>query len=397
MPNTTTKVTKVRTKITMVEILSVLALCFCVSVIGVRGQTTDGMLVYIGTYTGAKSKGIHAFRFNQTTGALTPIGLVAETPSPSWLVLHPSGQYLYAANEVDNFDADKSGSVTAFRIDRATGALTPLNTQPSKGAHPCHLAVDRSGTHLLVANYTAGTLAVLPLAHDGSIGSPTQVVQHKGTSVNTERQTSPHAHSIDLDADNRFAISADLGADRLFIYRYDTTGGGLSAPMRPAIAATPGAGPRHFAFHPNGQFGFAINELSSTVTSYSWDAQRGALNTLASISTLPPGFRRENSTAEIRIHPSGRFLYGSNRGHDSFVVYKVGLDNGYLTLVEHEPTRGKSPRNFTLDPSGKWLIAANQNSDTLAVFRVSDRNGALTPVGPLVKVGAPVSVVFVPS
>jgi len=381
----------------MFKTLSVLALCFCASMVGVRGQTQAGTLVYVGTYTGAKSKGIHAYRFNQGTGALTPIGLVAETPSPSWLVLHPSGQYLYAANEVDNFDADKSGSVSAFRIDHATGALTLLNTQPSKGAHPCHLTVDSSGTHLLVANYTGGTLAVLPLDRDGSIGSPTQVVQHKGSSVNTARQTAPHAHSIDLDADNRFAISADLGADRLFIYRYDSTGGGLSAGLRPAIAATPGAGPRHFAFHPNGQFGFAINELSSSITSYSWDARRGALNTLATISTLPQGFGRESSTAEIRMHPGGRFLYGSNRGHDSIAVYQVGPASGNLTLVEHEPTRGKTPRNFTIDPSGHWLIAANQNSDTLAVFRISDRNGALTPVGPLVKVGAPVSVVFVPS
>ena len=381
----------------MVKFLSVLSLCFCASVVGVRGrQPAEGTLVYIGTYTGAKSKGIHAFRFNPATGALTPIGLVAQTPSPSWLVLHPSGQYLYAVNEVDDFDAEKSGSVSAFRIDRATGTLTLLNTQPSKGAHPCHLTVDRAGTHLLVANYTGGTLAVLPLESDGSIGSPTQVVQHKGSSVNTARQTAPHAHSIDLDADNRFAISADLGADRLFIYRYDSMGGGLSAGLRPAIAATPGAGPRHFAFHPNGRFGFAINELSSTITSYSWDARRGALNTLATISTLPPVFRRENSTAEIRVHPGGRFLYGSNRGHDSIAVYQVGPASGNLTLVEHEPTRGKTPRSFTIHPSGQWLIAANQNSDTLAVFRISDRNGALTPVGPLVKVGSPVSVVFLP-
>lgn len=378
----------------MAKLVSVLSLCFCVSVVGVRGQATDGSLVYVGTYTGAKSKGIHAFRFNQATGALTPVGLVAETPNPSWLVLHPSGQYLYAANEVDNFDADKSGSVSAFRIDRATGALTLLNTQPSKGAHPCHVTVDRSGTHLLVANYTGGTLAVLPLGSDGALGSPSQVVQHKGSSINSERQTAPHAHSIDLDADNRFAISADLGADRLFVYRYDTRGGGLSAGLQPAIAAMPGAGPRHFAFHSNGKFGFAINELSSTITSYAWDDQRGALKTLATISTLPKGFRGDNSTAEIRVHPGGRFLYGSNRGHDSIVVYQVGPASGNLTLVEHEPTRGKTPRNFTIDPSGQWLIAANQNSDTLAVFRISDRNGALTPVGPLVKVGSPVSVVF---
>jgi 6-phosphogluconolactonase len=351
-------------------------------------------LVYVGTYTGAKSKGIHAFRFNQATGALTPVGLVAETPSPSWLALHPSGRYLYAANEVDDFDADKSGSVSAFQIDRATGALTLLNTRPSRGAHPCHLAVDRQGTHLLVANYTGGTLAVLPIGADGALGVPSQVVQHKGSSINTQRQTAPHAHSIDLDGDNRFAIAADLGAERLFIYRYDPRGGGLSAGLQPAIAATPGAGPRHFAFHPKGQFGFAINELSSTITSYSWDGARGALKTLGTVSTLPNGFRGNNSTAEIRVHPGGRFLYGSNRGHDSLAVYEVGVGTGNLALVEHEPTRGKTPRNFTIDPTGQWLIAANQGTDALAVFRISEKNGALTPVGPLVNVGSPVSVVF---
>ena len=377
------------------KLLSVLSLCFWVSVVGVRGQTPgEGMLVYVGTYTGAKSKGIHAFRFNQATGALTPVGLVAETPSPSWLALHPSGGFLYAANEVDDFDADKSGSVSAFRIDRATGALTRLNTQPSRGAHPCHLTVDRLGTHLLVANYTGGTLAVLPIGADGALATPNQVVQHKGSSINTERQTAPHAHSIDLDDDNRFAIAADLGADRLFIYRYDPKGGGLSAGLQPAIAATPGTGPRHFAFHPNGHFGFAINELSSTVTSYSWDGARGALKALGTISTLPHGFRGDNSTAEIRMHPGGRFLYGSNRGHDSLAVYEVSVATGNLTLVEHELTRGKTPRNFTIDPTGQWLIAANQGTDTLAVFRISDKNGALTPVGPLVNVGSPVSVVF---
>jgi len=394
----------------MFKKLSVLSLCFCVSVTlgalgsprvhrgvgGVRGQSpAEATLVYVGTYTGAKSKGIHAFRFNQATGSLTSVGLVAETPSPSWLALHPSGRFLYAANEVDDVDAEKSGGVSAFGINRATGALALLNTQPSRGAHPCHLTVDRAGTHLVVANYTGGTLAVLPLGADGALGSPSQVVRHRGSSINTERQTSPHAHSIDLDADNRFAVSADLGADRLFIYRYDPKGGGLSAGLQPAIAATPGAGPRHFAFHPNGQFGFAINELASTVTSYAWDAQRGALKTLATISTVPKGFRGNNSTAEIRVHPGGRFLYGSNRGHDSIAVYEVGVATGNLTLVEHEPTRGKTPRSFTIDPTGQWLIAANQGTDTLAVFRISDRNGALTPVGPLVKVGSPVSVVFV--
>ncbi len=356
-------------------------------------QSTE-MLVYIGTYTDQNSKGIYAFRFNQATGALTSIGLVAETPSPSWLVTSPSGQFLYAANETDNVDADKSGSVSAFRIDRATGGLTTLNSQSSRGAHPCHLAVDRTGTHVLVANYTGGNLAVLPIGADGRLNPASQVVQHKGSSVNADRQKEPHAHSIDFDPAGGFAVSADLGADRIFVYRYDPKGGGLSAGLHPAVAADPGAGPRHVAFLPDGGFAFAINELASTITSYTWDASRGALKTLSTISTLPAP-HRGNSTAEIRVHPSGRFVYGSNRGHDSIAVYRVS-STGTLSLVEYEPTRGKTPRNFTIDPSGQWLVAANQSSHSLSVFRIDQKTGALTATGPLAQVGSPVSIVFVP-
>jgi 6-phosphogluconolactonase len=354
----------------------------------------DAQLVYVGTYTGAKSKGIHAFRFDAGTGALTPIGLVAETRSPSWLVVHPSGRYLYAANEVDDIGADKSGSVSAYAIDRATGALTALNVQSSKGAHPCHLAVDRSGSHLLVANYSGGNIAVLPIASDGRLAPASQVIAHSGSGVNASRQGSPHAHSVDFDATGRFAIASDLGADRLFVYRYDPTTG-LSRARQPAIAASPGAGPRHFAFHPNGRLGFGINEMAMTVTSYAWDASRGALTTLSTVPTLPRAVRNGDSTAEIRVHPSGRFVYGSNRGHDSIAVYRVAPATGLLTLVEHELTRGRTPRSFTIDPGGRWLVAANQDSDTLAVFRIDKRTGALTPAGGLVPVGAPVAVVFV--
>jgi 6-phosphogluconolactonase len=355
-------------------------------------QSND-MLVYVGTYTGANSKGIYAFRFSQATGGVTPVGLVAETPSPSWLVASPSGQFLFAANETDSFDADKSGGVSAFRIDRATGSLTPLNSQSSRGAHPCHMAIDSAGAHLLVANYTGGNLAVLPIDADGRLSPASQVVQHKGSSVNVSRQKEPHAHSIDFDPSGRFALSADLGADRVFVYRYDPKGGSLRAGLHPAVAATPGAGPRHVAFRPDGKFAFAINELASSITSYGWDGERGSLTTLGNVSTLPAP-HRGNSTAEIRVHPNGRFVYGSNRGHDSIAVYRVS-DAGTLTLVEHEKTRGKTPRNFTIDPSGQWLIAANQESASLAVFRIDSKTGALAPNGPLVKVGSPVSVVFV--
>ena len=357
-------------------------------------QGPSGTLVYVGTYTGEKSKGIYAFRFNQASGALTPVGLVAEAKSPSWLALHPSGRFLYAANETDDYDAEKSGAVSAYAIDSATGALTLLNAQSSRGAHPCHLSVDRAGSHLIVANYTGGNLAVLPIGADGTLGPAAQVVKHAGSSVNSERQKGPHAHSIDFDADNRFAVSADLGADRVFVYRYDAMGGRLSAGLHPAVAAQPGAGPRHFAFHPNGRFGFAINELSSTITAYSWDGQRGALKTLATVPTLPRGSRQRNSTAEIRVHPGGRFLYGSNRGHDSIAVYSVAPASGTLALVEHESTRGRTPRNFTIDPTGQWLIAANQGTDTLAVFRINTKDGSLTATGGLTSLGSPVAIVF---
>lgn len=376
------------------------AVSAAVIVIGLLASLTlaeapAGTLVYVGTYTGEKSKGIYAFRFDSTTGALTPVGLVAETRSPSWLALHPSGQFLFAANETDDVDAEKSGGVSAFAIDRATGSLTLINSQSSRGAHPCHLAVDRAGTHLVAANYTGGNLAVFPIARDGRLGPASQVVQHAGSSVNSERQKGPHAHSIDFDASDRFVVSADLGADRLFVYKYDAMGGRLAAGLHPAVAADPGAGPRHFAFHPNGQLGFAINELSSTITSYWWDGQRGALKPAATVSTLPRGFRHRNSTAEIRVHPGGQFVYGSNRGHDSIAVFKVAQTTGVLTLVEHEPTRGRTPRSFTIDPTGRWLVAANQATDTLAVFRIDAKTGSLTAVGGLTTVGSPVSVVFV--
>ena len=355
---------------------------------------TQGTLVYVGTYTGEKSKGIYAFRFDAATGALTPVGLVVETPSPSWLALHPSGRFLYAANETNSFDADKSGGVSAFSIDRASGSLTLLNAQSSRGAHPCHLGIDRAGRHLVAANYTGGNLAVLPIGPDGRLAPASQVVKHEGSSVNAQRQTGPHAHSFDFEASDRFAIAADLGADRLFLYKYDAASGRLTPGEPPAAAAEPGAGPRHFAFHPNGRLGFAINELTSTITSYTWNAASGVLTPTATVSTIP-GAVPGNSTAELRVHPNGQFLYGSNRGHDSIAVFGIAQATGALTLVEHEPTRGKTPRNFTIDPSGRWLVAANQDTDTLAVFSISPNDGSLTAVGDLTSVGAPVAVLFV--
>lgn len=353
------------------------------------------LLVLVGTYTGETSKGIYALRFDPSSGRLSPIGLAAATPSPSFLALHPSGRFVYAVNEAAT-GRDESGVVTAFAIDRESGQLTPLNTQSSRGAGPCHLGVDRTGRFLLVANYTGGNVAVLPIEADGRLGPAVQVVQHTGRSVNLKRQQKPHAHFIATDASNRFAVSADLGADKLFVYRFDPSTGRLSPNDPPAAPAAPGAGPRHFAFHPDGRFGFAINELSSTITTYAWDPARGALTPGPSVPTLPEGAHDGSFTAEIEVHPGGRFVYGSNRGHDSIAAFQVQPSSGRLALIETESTRGRSPRHFALDPSGQWLIAANQRSDTLAVFRVDADSGALSPEGDLVATPSPVCVLFVP-
>jgi 6-phosphogluconolactonase len=351
-------------------------------------------LVYIGTYTGATSQGIYGFRFDDATGALTPIGLVAETQSPSFLTASASGRFVFAVNEFGTYGGEKSGSVTSFVVDPATSKLTPLGVQSSRGADPCHLALDRSGRYLAVANYTGGNFALFPVDASGRLGPARAVVAGEGSGPVQSRQQGPHAHMVAFDATNKYLIGADLGLDRLLVYRFDASAGTLM-PNDPAGAVMPpGAGPRHFAFHPNGRDAFSINELSSTITRLTWDGATGRFAVGGSQPTLPAEFKGNNSTAEIAVHPSGRFVYGSNRGHDTIAVFSIGAD-GALTLVEHEPTRGRSPRNFTIDPTGRWLIAANQQSGSLAVFQIDQKTGALEPVGPLATVGSPVSVLFV--
>jgi len=350
-------------------------------------------VVYIGTYTGSTSQGIYAFRFDDGTGALAPIGLVAETTSPSFLTASASGRFVFAVNESSTYGGEKSGSVTSFAVDAATSKLTQLSVQSSRGADPCHLALDRTGRYLAVANYSGGNFALFPVDAAGRLGPATTVVAGSGAGPVQSRQQSPHAHMVAFDATNKYLIGADLGIDRLLVYRFDATAGTLAPNDPPGAIMPPGAGPRHFAFHPNGRDVFSINELSSTITHLTWDAAPGRFSVAASQSTLPAEFKGNNSTAEIAVHPSGRFVYGSNRGHDSIAVFSVGAD-GALTLVEHEPTRGRSPRNFTIDPTGRWLIAANQQSDSLAVFQIDQKTGALEPVGPLATVGSPVSVLF---
>ena len=364
-------------------------------VVAAKAQAT-GVLVYFGTYTGPRSKGIYVSRFDPTTGRLTPAELAAETPNPAFLALHPEGRFLYAVNEVGEFQGKPTGSVSGFAIDAASGRLTLLNQSSSMGPGPCHLTVDRGGHSLLVANYDGGSVAALPIGADGRLGVASAFVQHRGSSVNLERQASPHAHSIDLDAANRFALVDDLGLDKVLVYRFDPARGALEPHEPPSVSLAPGAGPRHLAFHPDGRHVYVINELASTVTVFRYEPERGALREEQTVSTLPAGVtpRPEYSTAEIQVHPSGRFLYGSNRGHDSIAVFAVDRTTGGLTPIEHVPTGGKKPRHFALDPTGAYLLAANQDSDSVVVFRVSETSGRLAPTGQKLRVGSPVCVTF---
>ena len=352
-------------------------------------------LVYFGTYTGKGSKGIYACRFRPSTGKLTGVELAAETVNPSFLAVDPAQNYLFAANEIGDYQGSKSGSVSSFAIDRRSGKLSALNTVASRGADPCHLTVDKAGKHVLVANYTGGSVAVLPVKADGMLGEASDFVQHLGSSVDPNRQHEPHAHDVVLTPDNRFAVVADLGLDKLLVYRFDLEKGKLLPNDPPYGRVKPGSGPRHFALHPNGRWAYLISEMGNTITAFDWDGDKGSFHELQTISTLPKDFKGENSTAELAVHPTGRYLYGSNRGHDSIAVYAIDPAKGMLTSIEDVSTLGKEPRNFALDPTGAYLFAANQNSNTVVVFRVNSRNGRLTPSGEKVEVISPVCVTFV--
>jgi 6-phosphogluconolactonase len=349
-------------------------------------------VVYIGTYTGETSRGIYAFRFDDSTGGLTPLGLVAETPSPSFLTSSANGRFVFAVNELQSFGGAASGSVTSFAADPVTAKLTEISVQPSKGRGPCHLALDRTGRNLAVANYGGGNFALFPVGADGRLQPATRVVAGDGSEPGSSTPAVRLGHMVGFDAHNRFLVAADKGLDRLLVYRFDASTGGLAPNQPPSAALPPGSGPRHFAFHPNGTWLFTISEQAATITTFSWDQESGRLTASGSVSTRPADVTT-GSTAEIAVHPSGRFVYGSNRGHDSIAVFTVG-PGGALTLVEYRSTRGTTPRNFALDPTGRWLIAANQQSGTLAVFSIDQQTGALSPVGPLTSVGAPVSVLF---
>jgi 6-phosphogluconolactonase len=370
------------------------AVLFAASAAGDAPAKPGKQWVFIGTYTDHKSKGIYRYLLDTATGELTGGELAAEAVNPSFLAIHPTHRFLYAVSEVDEFNGKRSGAVTGFTLDPTDGKLGKLNSQPSGGDGPCHLVVDRAGKHVLVANYAGGNASVLPIGDDGRLGKATSFVQHKGSSVNKERQEAAHAHSINLDPAGRVAVVADLGMDKVMVYRYDADKGTLTA-ADPVVTA-PGAGPRHFAFHPSKPFAYVINELDCTVLPLAYDAAGASFKPLQAVNTLPVPFKPEYTTAEVQVHPSGRFVYGSVRGQNSIAIFAVDQKTGALTAAGRASQGIKTPRNFGIDPTGAFLIVANQDGDDLVVFRIDQKTGALTPTGQKVEVPTPVCVKFVP-
>jgi 6-phosphogluconolactonase len=363
---------------------------YCAAVAGADDAKADKYWMYVGTYSRAPRGGIFLFEFDPANGTLTPKGLAAATNSPSFLAIHPNRRYLYAVGEGNK-------AVSAFSIDQKTGQLTLLNQQSSEGAGPCHLVVDKTGKYVLVANYSGGNGCVLPIQADGSLGAASDKYEHKGEVADKKRQGGPHAHSINLDAGNRYAMVADLGLDRVFVYRFDPEKGTLTKNDPEAAKVAPRSGPRHFAFHPNGKYAYAINEISLTVTAFAYDPSKGVLTELQTISTLPENAKGKNfSTAEVLVHPSGKFLYGSNRGHDSIAIFKIDPESGKLTAAGHVSGPIKEPRNFAMDPAGRYLFVENQNGDSIVVYKINQETGALDPTGQTVEVPKPVCIKMMP-
>ena len=354
--------------------------------------------VYFGTYTGAKSRGIYVSSFDSATGKLSEPDLAFETKSPNFLAVHPAKPVLYAVGEMTVAPGKQASSVDAFGIDGKTGKLTLLNQQPSGGGGNCHVSVDANGNCVMVANYGSGSIASLPVRADGSLAEAATTIQHTGSSVNLKRQAGPHAHFIVPSPDNRFALTCDLGLDKILVYPLNAVAATLTTNNPSFAAVAPGAGPRHLAFSTDGRFVYVINEMKLTVTTFTYDAKTAAMTEVQTLYTLPTDYvaTDKDSCAEIAVHPSGKFVYGSNRGHDSIAVFAVEWKTGKLTLVQNESTQGKTPRHFAIDPSGRWLLAENQNSDSVVVFAIDTATGKLKPTGQTITVGSPVCAVFVP-
>jgi 6-phosphogluconolactonase len=352
-------------------------------------QAAD-MFVYCGTQRSGPNLGFSLAHFDTDTGVLAKPVFLIESPAPAYFVIHPDGRHLYTCN------ATTPGGVSAYEIEPHTGLLKFLNRVPAGGAGTCYVSLDQTGRFVLAANYAGGNIAVFAIKPDGTLGDRTAFVQHTGSSVNPQRQTHAYAHSIIVDPSNRFALVADLGLDKILVYRFNEKDGRLTPNDPPFVAIKPGSGPRHVTFHPNGRWVYVISEIASTVTAFNWNSTNGTLAEFQSVSALPADFQGTNTSAEIMVHPNGRFLYASNRGDDSLAVFAIDQTTGRLALVEHVSCGGKTPRFFTFDPTGKWLLCSNHGSDNTVVFRVDENTGKLTQSGQPVPVPYPFCEGFLP-
>ena len=366
-------------------------------------STSSKMWVYVGTYTrrephvDGKSPGIEVIRFDAETGSLEHVRSISGIENPSFLTLHPDGTALYAISEVGELDGQPAGGIYAYTIDADTHDLGLLNHRSVRSPGPAYTTIDTAGKNVLVANYGGGSVSVLPIQSDLSLGIVSAFVQHEGSSVNPQRQEAPHAHSVVLDGADRYALVADLGLDKVMVYRYDIESGTISAnPDQPWARTKSGAGPRHIAFHPSQQYVYVINELDSTIIAFRWDGSRGAMTEMQTISTVPTEWDGRNYPADIHVHPNGKFLYGSNRGHDSIAVYDISEETGELSNYRVVSSGGQCPRGFAIDPLGKHILVANQNSSNIVVYAVDDETGDITPTGETLDIPTPVCVIIQP-
>jgi 6-phosphogluconolactonase len=383
------------------------------------GETAGPLIAYVGTFSSplrdvlptqvdlppGNGRGIHLFQVDRATGAMIPAGVYEMGTSPSCLALNTSGTRLYSANETDRSGEDKEGTVGAFAINRADGKLELLNTVRSGGAGPTFVSVHPSGRYVLVANYFGGSVAVLPILPDGRVGAATDIKKDAGRVGPTRTTNAPpgsfavsghdrtHAHMIQADPSGRFVLHADLGLDKIFIWKFDEQNGVLTPGETPAVSLPPGDGPRHFVFHPNGRWLYSIQEESSTIVLFDYDTTAGRLASRQTVSTLPAGFAGSNFCSEILLSADGRFVYAGNRLHDSIGIFSIGPD-GILTIVGEEWTRGSYPRSFNFDPGGQFLYCCNQRGDNIAVFRVDRKTGGLNFTGRYTPVGNPSIIVF---
>lgn len=349
------------------------------------------LLVYVGTYTSqSKSEGIYLYRLDLSDGSLKRVAVTRGVTDPSYLTLDRARRFLYAVEETEEFEGAKSGAVSAFAIDQKEGSLRFVNRQPSTGGAPCYVTADKRGRFVLVANYTGGSVAVLPARKGGGLAKAVDVKQDSGSGPNRERQAGPHAHCVVLDSSNRHAYSCDLGADKVMIYDFDARLGRLVPAAQPFVSLKPGAGPRHLTFDRAGRHVYVLNELHSTVAAFARERTTGALKELNTYTLLPADFKGENTGADIHLTPDGSFLYCSNRGHDSIALFRVDARTGGLDASGHTPTEGKTPRNFAVDPTGRFLLVANQKSDSVVTFRIDPSTGALTPTGHTAEIPSPV-------